>query len=162
MIVFLLSGLWHGASWNFVIWGGVNGLFIILFDRFFDTRALKGIRRFFVSAFISFAWAFSLILFRAQTFQDSIVLSKNVFSRSSKGLYEFGLEASEFRFAVILLLSFVLFEILLENKNKLYHWFVSQHFILRWIAYIVIASFIILFGSYGAGLSDNSFIYFQF
>jgi len=162
MIVFLLSGLWHGASWNFVIWGAINGLFIILFDRFFDARALKGIRRFFVSAFISFAWAFSLILFRAQSFQDSVILSKNIFSGSSKGLYEFELGAPEFKFTLILLLFFMLFEILLENKQNIYQWFISQHFILRWIAYIAIASFIILFGAYGAGLSDNNFIYFQF
>ncbi|ABE37704.1 membrane bound O-acyl transferase, MBOAT [Rhodopseudomonas palustris BisB5] len=39
-ICFLLSGLWHGASWNFVLWGAYNGLFLTL-DRLFLERALK-------------------------------------------------------------------------------------------------------------------------
>jgi alginate O-acetyltransferase complex protein AlgI len=34
LIVFLLSGLWHGASWNFVLWGLFNGLFLIILDPF--------------------------------------------------------------------------------------------------------------------------------
>ena len=29
LITFLLSGLWHGASWTFVIWGGLNGLYLV-------------------------------------------------------------------------------------------------------------------------------------
>ena len=40
-ICFLLSGLWHGASWNFVLWGAYNGLFLTL-DRMFLEKALKG------------------------------------------------------------------------------------------------------------------------
>jgi alginate O-acetyltransferase complex protein AlgI len=37
-IVFLLSGLWHGASWNFVVWGGLHGTFVLLSDVKFGKR----------------------------------------------------------------------------------------------------------------------------
>lgn len=30
MIIFIISGLWHGASWNFVVWGGVNGVLVVI------------------------------------------------------------------------------------------------------------------------------------
>lgn len=33
LIVFTVSGLWHGASWNFVIWGFLNGMFLVVFDK---------------------------------------------------------------------------------------------------------------------------------
>ncbi|MEZ5146595.1 MAG: MBOAT family protein [Bacteroidales bacterium] len=41
-VVFLVSGLWHGAAWNFVIWGGFHGLFLVL-DRWFLLKVLKAI-----------------------------------------------------------------------------------------------------------------------
>jgi len=40
LIVFILSGLWHGPSWNFVIWGGVNAFFLLVFDRFLSSQPL--------------------------------------------------------------------------------------------------------------------------
>ena len=43
-ICFLASGLWHGASWNFVLWGAYNGLFLTL-DRLFLRDALTALRR---------------------------------------------------------------------------------------------------------------------
>ena len=43
-IVFLLSGLWHGAAWNFIIWGAYHGLFLIL-DRLFLKRFLQTMGR---------------------------------------------------------------------------------------------------------------------
>jgi D-alanyl-lipoteichoic acid acyltransferase DltB (MBOAT superfamily) len=41
LIVFALSGLWHGASWNFVIWGMLNALFLILLDPILDLTRCK-------------------------------------------------------------------------------------------------------------------------
>ncbi|MDR0206237.1 MAG: MBOAT family protein [Bacteroidales bacterium] len=49
MLTMLLGGLWHGASWNFVIWGGLNGLGILIFKRWrkFDNAKRMGITLFF-------------------------------------------------------------------------------------------------------------------
>lgn len=159
MIVFLLSGLWHGASWNFVIWGAINGLFILVFDRFISITKSS---RLLSSLFVSIMWALSLIFFRAETFGDAITVYKNLFAASSGKLAEYGLVAQELKFAIILLLLYIVFEIFVENRKNLYQWFINLHYIFRWAVYLCIVVSIILFGSYGVGLNDNNFIYFQF
>ena len=79
MLTMLLGGLWHGARWNFVVWGGLHGLFLAV-HKFFLTRAHRKIaaesRAFSLPgllataatfALVSFAWIF----FRAPTFADA-------------------------------------------------------------------------------------------
>jgi alginate O-acetyltransferase complex protein AlgI len=65
-ICFLLSGIWHGAAWNFVIWGAYNGLFLTL-DRVFLARLLTRINphvaNLLTLLIIMFGWA----IFRAST-----------------------------------------------------------------------------------------------
>ncbi len=59
--VFLLCGLWHGASWNFVIWGGIHGLFLALERGGFGTvlgRLWWPLRHFYVLAVVTTAWVF--------------------------------------------------------------------------------------------------------
>jgi alginate O-acetyltransferase complex protein AlgI len=70
LFTFLVSGLWHGASWTFVIWGGLNGLFLIVESLLLDTRSRTvrpsrwGMVRTF--ALVTVAWVF----FRAQSVTD--------------------------------------------------------------------------------------------
>jgi len=162
MIVFILSGLWHGASWNFVIWGLLNGVFILVFDKFLRNEKNKILKRFFISFFISSLWALSLVFFRSSTFNEAIIMLSNIFETNGSILYDYGLNSLEFNFTIKLLVVYVLFEILIEKYTQLYNWFVNRSFIIRWSVYFSILVFILLFGSYGVGLNDNNFIYFQF
>jgi len=163
IIVFVISGLWHGASWNFVIWGAINGLFIILFDNlFFAKNRIKNISRVFSSIFISLFWALSLVFFRAKTFGDAFAMFSSLPFKSDKTIYDYGLVETEFKFTIWLLILFILFEILVEKRENLYTWFISLNFIFRWVIYVVLVSSIVFLGSYGVGLNDSNFIYFQF
>ncbi len=66
LFVFLCSGLWHGASWTFVLWGGLHGCFMVLtrqFGKVFD-RLPAFLNRCITLLFINFTW----VLFRAQSF----------------------------------------------------------------------------------------------
>ena len=162
MIVFLLSGLWHGASWNFVIWGGINGIFILVFDKIIRKKNLGVFQRIFNSAFITAMWALSLVFFRAQTFSDAITFYKNLFIKSSASVYDFGLGLTEFRFVLILIVFLILFEIIQEKFGKIYQRVSSLNFVFRWALYIAITVIIVMFGAYGTGFNDNTFIYFQF
>lgn len=70
-VVFLLSGLWHGASWNFVIWGGYHGLFLVL-ERLFIAKLYERIGR-ITSILITFVIAmFGWVLFRSETFEHAL------------------------------------------------------------------------------------------
>ncbi len=162
MIVFLLSGLWHGASWNFVIWGGLNGLFILLLDKLIKKDNLDLFQRAFNSVLITSMWTLSLVFFRAQNFSDAIIYYKNLFSAASLDIFSFGLGAAEFKFTVILIIFLVVFEIIQEKIGGIYRRVSSMNVIFRWAIYIAIVVMIVMFGAYGEGFDDNAFIYFQF
>ena len=162
IIVFALSGLWHGASWNFVIWGLLNGLFILVFDRFLRNKDNNLYKRVLTSLFISSLWALSLIFFRSQSLADTWQMFSNLFASNKHDIYNYGLGELEFVFTIKLLMAYMLFEIGLEKYDNIYIWFNKRNLFIRWAVYISLTAFIILFGSYGVGLNDNSFIYFQF
>lgn len=64
-IVFLLSGLWHGASWNFVVWGAYHGMFLIL-DRLFLLKLLKRIGKIPATIFTFLVVMIGWIIFRLE------------------------------------------------------------------------------------------------
>jgi len=162
MIVFLLSGLWHGASWNFVIWGALNGLFLIVFDRFFKLEKSKGFNRILTSIFVAISWAVSLVFFRAQSFGDAMLVFQNIGFSNSEILFNFGLNSMEFKFSILLIIGMMLYEIIAENMGeKLMVKFYETKAIVRWSLYLLLVISIIYLGSYGSA-NDNTFIYFQF
>ena len=86
ILTMLLGGLWHGASWNFIVWGGLHGLALAL-HKFFrsvlhrpKTYNSHGIKRFFAIVltfhFVCFCWIF----FRNTTFEASVTMIKQVFT----------------------------------------------------------------------------------
>lgn len=76
-IVFLLSGLWHGASWNFVIWGAYHGFFLIL-DRIFLERLLKASGA-FLSTMITFLIVMvGWVIFRIENSADLLLYLKKM------------------------------------------------------------------------------------
>lgn len=67
-IVFLLSGLWHGASWNFIIWGAFHGMFLIL-DKIFLLRVFEQIGGFLSMIITFFITMIGWTIFRLEDFQ---------------------------------------------------------------------------------------------
>lgn len=78
-LVFLISGFWHGASWNFVIWGAFHGLFLIL-DKLFLLKALSRIGQIpsmlFTFLIVMIGWVF----FRMEHFTQATGYLKKMFS----------------------------------------------------------------------------------
>ena len=82
LVTFLVSGLWHGANWTFVLWGALHGVMQIIenllkkvLDPFRKNRAGHVVSVIFVFLFTCFAWVF----FRAQSFTDAIYVIKTAF-----------------------------------------------------------------------------------
>lgn len=76
-IVFLVSGIWHGASWTFIFWGIMHG-FVCIFEKLFAKYLDKisgFIRVFFTFMFVNAAW----VLFRAKTIDQAIIFLKKMF-----------------------------------------------------------------------------------
>ena len=159
LIVFLLSGLWHGASWNFVIWGGLNGLYQIFLDKWIvKNLKLKPLKQIFVVA----GWTLSLVFFRASTFADSLMAFKNIGFSFSENLYNFGLNKWEYNLSIALLIVVMVTEIISEKGINIKTWIGSKALVLRYSFYVALIMVIVFLGSYGVGLNDNNFIYFQF
>jgi len=170
LIVFAISGLWHGASWNFVIWGVLNALFLIALDPILNlnrrnlpkTQKESLLPHIFKSFFIFAAWAVSLVFFRAKGFDAAIDSFKNLGFSNFLEIVNFGLNNAELKLSFILLTLLLLKEIVWEWKGETIETlFYKIPGIFRWIFYIVFILSIVFFGQYGTG-NEHSFIYFQF
>ena len=97
MITFLVSGLWHGANWTYVIWGGLHGLYLVL-ERLFCRKRPPG--RLLTFCAVCFAWIF----FRASTVADAFTVIGRIFSPWQMGglLSGLGMTAAEFLTALVL------------------------------------------------------------
>ncbi|MCC5815570.1 MAG: MBOAT family protein [Leptospira sp.] len=84
-LVMLLGGLWHGASWNFLIWGGMHGIFLAL-ERFIGlSKFLEKsgqVLRFPFRIFVFFSVTILWVFFRSPDFQISIDILEKIFSMS--------------------------------------------------------------------------------
>ena len=178
MIVFLCSGLWHGAHWNYVAWGGVNGLYQIIGE------VLKPIRtklsdflhikintfsyklRCMITTF--FLVDLSWFSFRADSFLEAFKIFKSMFTAKNiwilfdDSLFSLGLDWKNF---MIMLLSIgVLFvaDCFRIRGIDLRQLLCQQELWLRWMVLIVGIIAILLFGVWGSGYNAANFIYFQF
>lgn len=162
IVVFAVSGLWHGASWNFVIWGLLNGLFLVVFDKTFHLNPKNNLGKIGSCLFVTVLWGFSLVFFRTGSFADAMAMFGNLGFGNASDLYNHGLDQVEFNFVLYLLAGLMLIELLLKNRQeKVEEFFFNRFFPLRWLAYFVIVLATVYLGVYGIG-SDNAFIYFQF
>jgi alginate O-acetyltransferase complex protein AlgI len=99
--VFLVSGLWHGASWNFVIWGGYHGLFLIL-DRLFLLKVLEKIGKWPATIFTFFVAIMGWVVFRIEDFDTAMIYYQRLFAFDFKAWILPG----NYQFFFILILSF--------------------------------------------------------
>lgn len=78
MIVFFLTGLWHGAAWNFVLWGVWNGVFL-MFERAvqFDKRVTSAVIRHIYTLLVVVV---GMVIFRTNSVHDAIVYLEHMFS----------------------------------------------------------------------------------
>jgi alginate O-acetyltransferase complex protein AlgI len=163
LFVFLVCGLWHGANWTFVAWGGVHGLLLAvnhLLLKIDRKRIILRIPLVFrivgVFLIVSFAWVF----FRAPTLVSAAAVISGVFSSTpdfTTVLDNVNFSIWEFKLCIAGITALMLFESLLGDKS-LEEFLNHQGRIVRWSLYYGWIFSILLFGVFGV----NEFIYFQF
>jgi len=167
-ITFLISGLWHGANWTFVIWGGLNGSYLIyaMYTENFRNKinAAIGLTQFpvilkltqIISTFS--LYAFSLMIFRAENINDAITLITHLPQKICSPFYELFEQPTNALHLFLSFTIFILIDFFIRNKGidgvitkvPKYARITIYYFILIWL---------ILFGSFG---ESKEFIYFQF
>lgn len=178
MIVFLVSGLWHGASWHFVVWGFLNGVYQVIGEwlkpckqklvSFFhiDISAFshKLLRMLTTFVLVDFSWIF----FRA-SFRQGLEIMKRIVGLDEQAWFTWGsnLESMgltvQTRNVLIISLMILLFADICKYKGiKLIDWLCRQGIWFRWLIYYTAIFGILIFGVYGPGFDASQFIYFQF
>ncbi len=158
-IVFLISGLWHGASWNFIIWGAYHGIFLVADRLFLDkiTSKMGSIGRVLLTfVLVVLGW----VLFRAEDLGHSMVFYKTMFSGNFEGL---GALLEDKIFRVLMIAVLLSFGFVFQNASKKYEKFVES-ISLRNISFKAIISIVLIILSSSALVSSgfNPFIYFRF
>ncbi len=171
-IVFLVSGLWHGAAMTFVVWGAIHGTVIVLEKVFSEQRRaiyekLKISKRSMIRKVIFIPLIFSIvcfawIFFRANSLEDSLLIINKVANINFQELniFNLGLVKNEFILSLILIICLILIE-WYNKKNSLLSWLNNQRIVFRWVVYVLILNSIIILGVYGSQ-APSDFIYFQF
>lgn len=164
MVTFLVSGLWHGANWTFVIWGGLHGVAQIIekvigLDELKRSKFGKLVSWFMVFIFCNLAWVF----FRADSFSDAIFVIYHAFSSlttiSSLVHTNIGLDIRTLIYILIMIMIVAVYDYislktdvieLLQNKKKCLR-LIIEYLIGMCIVYALVN-----------GTGSNQFVYFQF
>jgi len=161
-IVFLISGLWHGANWTFVFWGFLNALFfiptiIITTDSKKSIEAIAKSHQKNVKMFLSIILTFSItcigwIFFRSVTITDAFGYLQRIVDFESFSVQYLSIERYSLEPLIL-----IMFFIAIEWMNQAYeHPFIGKFV---WLKTWIVILFILLFGVYSNALD---FIYFQF
>jgi alginate O-acetyltransferase complex protein AlgI len=179
MIVFLVSGLWHGAAWTFVVWGALHGGYLViavmttsLRNRLvskcgLDSRSdlLAPLRVFVTFNLVAFAWIF----FRANSLSDAMLIVRRLMAGAGYAVEHAGSIArnvvpsidpfsrNELALAVLLILILQLAH-LFQRDRPFTAALAARPVWARWTAYYSMLLLILSIGLFGS----QSFIYFQF
>ena len=167
-IVFVVSGLWHGANWTFLIWGALHGVYQVfgvatkrLRERFNQWIGLVRLPRLYgviqiliTFLLVNFAWIF----FRANNVTDAFYIVKHLFADMS--LSQVTLSLGRVGFAIALV-SIGLMELvhLIQEHRGMRHFLSARPVWVQWALPLALIMFILLFGMFE---QPSQFIYFQF
>ena len=171
-IVFLISGIWHGANWTFIVWGALHGFYLVfgLITKRFRTRIARWLRLdklHFISVIVTFTLvSFAWIFFRSPDLHTATFIGKRLIKGTPdilRNLMHRKLNITVRYDRMTLYLSFLLIAFLetihfIQSRINLSKFLKESPAYVRWSAYYVLIAIILLFGVF----NNSQFIYFQF
>ena len=179
LVTFLVSGIWHGPSWTYVLWGALHGLYQVLGDllRPFRARLCQLLRvrgETFSFRLGRVLWTFLLttfawIFFRAGSLSGAGYFLNRMFTRwnpwvlFNENLYAFGLNRQEFGILTLASLLLLAFDLVSAKKKKDFgELLVTQSLWFRWALCLALILLVLTVGEYGIDFSSSQFIYAGF
>lgn len=162
IIVFIVSGFWHGSTVNFLLWGLLHGI-IRIFEDVVESKIviikknniiINFIRIVINFIIVSFLW----IPFKYQNGSDIVELMNRLFIQGTIDFEAIGLTINETYWLLIVMIIVILLDILRNNWDML---FVFNRILLpfRWVVYAVLIVVFLIFGVYGGSFEATDFIY---
>ncbi len=179
MIVFLVSGLWHGANWTYIVWGGLHGAYQVIGeitkpfkDRInkklnvkTETTTYKLSKMVCTFALVCFSWIF----FRADSIGAALSYIVRLFTKinpwalTNGTIYNIGLARQEMNILLISIVVMLFVDYMKRRKNIRFENITdNQNFWVRGAVIFVLLFVIVIFGAYGYSFDAQEFIYFQF
>ncbi len=174
MITFCVSGLWHGANWTFVLWGGLHGIYQVIENHLFRNGG-KEPNKIILGITLPFRWFITLVIviltwipFRANSISDCIYIFGNLTSglenvTDMQFVYEtvnsLGLGIFEIAIVAAAIVFLMLIELISIRFEDIHCMLMRLPFVFRFAFYYIIAAIILSTGVF-SGLGE--FIYFQF
>ena len=158
LIVFLVSGLWHGAYYTYIVWGLLHGIYQVI-ERVINKKCKYNIVNVIITfLLVTFAWIF----FRANTINDAFYVICNMFKINLVDIKS-QIKSIGFDFydlTVLITSIIVVFELeVIKSKKNLLDILYKKSNILKYIIAITLIFSIIVFGYYGPGFDNSQFIY---
>ena len=169
LVTFLLSGLWHGANWTYVLWGLLNGIYLIVgrLTRDLRSRAAASIGldnypalQNYLSIMATFALVcFSWVLFRANNVGDALYVYSRIFSIFTIDRVDLAPIGPLLSLVTRLIVFLLGIEFLLRHPGTWISRLTRQSTPLRWGVYYAAIALVVYFLN---GTTPSQFIYFQF
>lgn len=179
IITFLVSGLWHGAAWNYVVWGLLHGIYQVV------GNLTEGIRTAFCEKtgaktesfsfklgqmLCTFFWVdLAWIFFRAGSLKAAFAYCRRLFTLwdpwnlLNGEIYTLGLDRQDFHVLMLGVVLLVLVDLLRYFRRQTLTDFLEKQCIwFRWAVLLGLMAGIVVFGMYGIEFQSAQFIYFQF
>jgi D-alanyl-lipoteichoic acid acyltransferase DltB (MBOAT superfamily) len=170
MLTFILSGLWHGAGWNYVLWGALNGAYLVAGrttqawrERLAASLGIPEDHPLRVAMGILFTFGFTcaaFVIFRATSLQQAHYILTHVYRNFRVHLHIATPHVDQMQFAIALV-AVILLEVVqwVQRHPAAAARFAGAPAQIRWASYLTFASGILLFGVF---LDGGAFIYFKF
>ncbi|WP_022768193.1 MBOAT family O-acyltransferase [Butyrivibrio sp. NC2007] len=177
LIVFAISGIWHGSALTFLVWGLLHAVYQILGfvtqplrDKVVETLKIdrnglshRTMKTIFTFLLVNLAWVF----FRASSLEQALLIIKKSFEftpwvLSDETLFKFGLSHGSFNIGIAGIVLLIIMDVLNFNGVEMRERIIKQSIWYRWIIMIGAILAILIFGIWGAGYNASSFIYQQF
>lgn len=158
--VFLISGLWHGASWNFVLWGAFHGFFILIERVFLLDKVYKYIPNLIQVIITFFIVMHGWVLFRADTFDDAMNIYAMMYQSNFGAKSLISIKELSFIFAGLLCSFIFLWPLALDLQNQVYRFSNDNRIVIA--RFIVMMILIIFSAAFISASNFNPFIYFRF
>ncbi|MEG0691653.1 MAG: MBOAT family O-acyltransferase [Oscillospiraceae bacterium] len=177
MVVFFISGLWHGTGLHYIVWGLLHGGYQIagallmpirqktiqLFKIDTNTFSHRLFKTIFTFLLVDFAWIF----FRADSLRIAVKMILSIgkpYMQSTpilQTLHSLGLNTANFNLLILCVFILILISYL-QTKFSIREKLATQNLWFRWLIYFGAITAVLIFGIYGPGFNSNQFIYLQF
>lgn len=164
MLTFLVSGIWHGTGWTFIIWGLLHGLGQIVEKPLRKiVKIPEAVQTFITFFYVSGCWIF----FRAGSVRSALVFIRRMLILNPKGLsngtlLSLGLDWMDWTVLLVSLSLGLAIELIQYKGISIYEGIQKQHIVVRWCFYYAVIVVLVVFGMYGPAYDSQNFIYFQF